>query len=129
MTDKVNSKASQTRIAQGANRTIEPSFPLSVQGLLFFNEVIAEKPKADWTDHEITLAAILARTMDDVAADAETEGLTAKLNAIVSLRRSMGIHSPAKAPARELQRRREIGKEIENGYLETAEDDLIARPH
>ena len=116
------------RIAAASSRKIEAPIPLDEQAKKFFSELIDEKAKGDWTDHEVSCAAILARAMSEVVADPQQRAITQKLNAIIAMRRSLGIHSVAAGESHNNQRRRELAKQIENKILENTEDELISRP-
>jgi hypothetical protein len=129
MTKHADGADESTRVIRGAHRKIEPSFPLNDLGLKEFEGIIAEKAKADWTAHEITMATILAGMLADIASDVGSDKTATKVNATISIRRSLGIHSPLKADSRDLKKSRDLKLSTEQGYLETAEDDLIARPH
>jgi hypothetical protein len=54
-----------TRIMQGAAREIAPPahVPLEDVDWPFWESVVAEFARADWTEHQLELAAMLARTM------------------------------------------------------------------
>lgn len=115
----------------------------------FWDAVIAERAKSEWTDADLIVAANLARAMADAERIAEmTTGrngavkvntLVASIAAsdklarrIVTLRRALGIDSRSKGgEQRDVNRRREIAKEIEGGYNPMAEDEdgLLARPN
>jgi hypothetical protein len=136
---------------KGAVRQIEaPSnVPLDDEDLPFFSSVIAEFARSEWTAHQLELAAMLARTMADLAReqrDLRKEGSVMKTDkgtpvvnprkavvqmhagTILSMRRSLALHARAQGgEARDIGKRREIAKEIEAGN--PLEDDLIARPN
>jgi hypothetical protein len=57
-----------TRIMQGAAREIAPPAHVSLQDMdwPFWHSVVAEFARADWTEHQLELAAMLSRTMADL---------------------------------------------------------------
>ncbi|WP_370308320.1 hypothetical protein [Sphingobium abikonense] len=114
----------------------------------FWDSVIAEKPRSEWTDADLAVAANLARAMADaekvasfsvdrggnvqVTTMMETIELSDKLaRRIVTLRRALGLDNRAKnGEQRDVTKRREHAREIEGGHNPLAEDDddLLARP-
>jgi hypothetical protein len=67
--------------------------------------------------------------MDSVISDPDQPTITSKLNAIVSLRRSLGIHALNQKDARHVRKQNETGKAIESSILSAfGEDDFLARP-
>jgi phage terminase small subunit len=113
----------------------------------FWKNVVAEFARAEWTDHQLELAAMLARTMADLAREQvtlRTEGfISVRENGtsvenpraravksltgdILSLRRSLALHARARSgDTRNDVKRREVGKTIER---DLGDDDLLARP-
>lgn len=124
----IDSNAERSRLAAEAAKKITSPLPLTEQGRVFFEEIITEKAKAEWTDHEISLAALLARLMADVAADPEQKQLVQKMNQVIATRRSLGLHSSAAGENHVQQKRRKMAKQIENEILSATDDDLIAKP-
>lgn len=114
----------------------------------FWDVVIAEKPKSEWTGADLVVAANLARAMADAERIAEMTtgksgavkvstlvqsiGASDKLaRRIVTLRRALGLDNRSKnGEQRDVSRRREHAREIEGGNNPLAEDDdgLLARP-
>jgi len=110
----------------------------------FWDAVIGERAKSEWTDADLAVAANLARAMADaekIAAFSVDRGGNVKVTTmmqtiemsdklarrIVTLRRALGLDNRAKnGEQRDVNRRREIAKAIEGGNPLT--DDLIARP-
>jgi hypothetical protein len=112
-----------------------------------WRNVVAEFARAEWTDHQLELAAMLARTMADLAREQQTlraEGyISVRENGtsvenpraravksltgdILSLRRSLALHARARSgDSRNDAKRREVAKEIER---DLGEDELLARP-
>lgn len=145
----VNSPSEAVRIMQGAAQELRPPshVPMEDMDWPFWHNVVAEFARADWTEHQLELAAMLARTMANLEAEQRTlrqEGFIAKrengttvenpraravkslTGDILSLRRSLALHARAKSgDSRTDAKRREQGKAIEAEYG----DDLIARPN
>lgn len=114
----------------------------------FWDAVIAERAKSEWSDADLLVAANLARAMADAERIAEmTTGrngavkiqtLVASIAAsdklarrIVTLRRALGIDSRSKhGEQRDVNQRREHAKAIESGDnpLAADQDDLLATP-
>lgn len=114
----------------------------------FWDSVIAERAKSEWTDADLAVAANLARAMADaeklaafsvdrgghvkVTVLIQTIELSDKLaRRIISLRRALGLDNRSKnGEQRDVTKRREQAKEIEVGHNPLAEDDdgLLARP-
>lgn len=115
----------------------------------FWRSVIAEFARSEWTDHQLELAAMLARKMSDLEAlqrQLRTEGFTT-MNAsgspmsnpliqsvrmfdasILSTRRSLSLHARASAgEPRDVAKRRAAAKGIEADNVGD-DDDLLARP-
>jgi hypothetical protein len=148
---RIDSPVEAVRIMQAAQVELSPPahVPLDDCDQPFWRNVIAEFARAEWTDHQLEIAAMLARTMADLAREQKTlrdEGfISVRENGtsvenpraravksltgdILSLRRSLALHARARSgDSSNDAKRREMGKEIEAGaYGE--EDDLIARP-
>ena len=114
----------------------------------YWKSVIAEFARSEWTDHQLEVAAFLARTMADLEREQwllREEGATLAsergtpvvnprktvvqmhASSILSLRRSLSLHARAQhGEARDTAKRRGIAKDIE--AESPFEDDLIARP-
>lgn len=118
-----------TRILQGAATEIAPPVhvPLEDKDWPFWHNVVAEFARADWTEHQLELAAMLARTMADLEENQRlirSEGdliekkildgkgevkrilliennrnriVAMKMSQVLSLRRSLALHARAKA--------------------------------
>ena len=114
----------------------------------FWSSVLAEFTRSEWTNHQLELAALLARTMADMEREQyqlrqegsvmTTEKGTPVVNprkaivqmhagTILSMRKSLSLHARAQqGEARDVAKRRSQAKAIENGAV--LDDDLIARP-
>lgn len=125
--------------------------PLDDKDMQFWHSVIAEFARAEWTAHQLELAAILARAMSDLTDEmvelrkegsiAYSEKGTPVANprktvvqmysgTILALRRSLALHARGKAgDNRDKARQSAAQKDIEqNNPLANDEDDLLAAP-
>lgn len=147
---RIDSASEAVRVMAHAAVAVQPpaSVPLAPGDEPFFASVIAEFARSDWTDHQLQLAAMLARTMADLEREQRalrdegsvlaTERGTPVVNprksvvqmhagSILSFRRSLALHARAQGgDARDIGRRREIGRGIEADT--PFSDDLIANP-
>tara|TARA_R110002020_G_scaffold53905_8_gene150475 strand:+ start:11250 stop:11714 length:465 start_codon:yes stop_codon:yes gene_type:complete len=148
---RIDSAAEAVRVMGKATLEIQPpaNVPLDAEDLPFFNNVISEYARSEWSAHQLELAAMLARTMADLTREqkllrdeggvAYSEKGTPVANprksivqmhagSILSFRRSLSLHARAQAgEARDVAKRRDTAKGIEaDNPLE--EDDLLARP-
>lgn len=144
----VNSIAAAVGIVSRAARaiTVPAHVPLTAEDLPFWNSVIAEFARSEWTDHQLELAAMLARTMADLEREQvmlRNEGtisysdkgtpvvnprksmIQMHAGTILSFRRSLSLHARAQGEAETIGPRRAQAKEIEAaaGF----DDDLIPR--
>jgi hypothetical protein len=133
-------------------RIISPpaDYTLTSAELVIFNEVIAELPKGEWTEHMIRIAADLTRMIADARTETDAirregsvvEGASggpirnprcaqlASLRAcIATTRRSLAIHSRAKGgmDTSGIARRRELQRGNEAFPIDD-EEGLFARP-
>jgi hypothetical protein len=149
---RVDTTASTIKIMQGAAREIVPPahVPLDDCDWPFWENVVAEFARTEWTEHQLELAAFLAKDMADAERNRrllrkEGEVLTAtgkanpRCNVIVAIgnrilatRRSLSLHARARGgEARDVGKRRDAAKGHENaarGKAGEEEDDLFARP-
>lgn len=147
---RIDSSTAAVEIMQGAVRELAPPAHVSLddQDWPFWNSVVAEFARAEWTEHQLELAAMLARTMSNLEAEQRSlrsEGFIAKrengtlvenprargvkalTGDILSLRRSLALHARARSgDSRNDGTRKEKGRAIEADN--PLEDDLIARP-
>ncbi|WP_284777081.1 terminase small subunit [Agrobacterium sp. lyk4-40-TYG-31] len=151
MSDKksrVDSVAEAVRIASAVNEeiTFPENVPLEEGDVPFFKNVIAEYARAEWSAHQLEIAAMLARTMADLVREQDllrSEGAVAysekgtplanprksivqmHASSILSFRRSLALHARAiQGEARDSAKRRDTAKEIEAGA--STDDDLLA---
>jgi hypothetical protein len=147
---RIDSATEAVRVMAKAATEIQPppNVPLAEDDLPFFLNVVAEFARSEWTDHQLELAAMLARTMADLVREqsllrdeggvSKTEKGTPVANprksivqmhasSILSFRRSLALHARAvQGEARDTAKRRDAAKDIEGDN--PLEDDLLARP-
>ena len=150
--DRIDSAEVTTRILRGAVSELSPPshVPLDEMDWPFWHSVVAEFARSEWTEHQLELAAMLARTMATLEQEQRTlrsEGMIAtRVNGtsvenpraravksltgdILSLRRSLALHARARSgDSRNDGTRKEAGRAREKAAL-GEDDDLIARPH
>ncbi|WP_312405247.1 terminase small subunit [Rhizobium sp.] len=147
---RIDSAAEAVRVMAKAATEIQPptNVPLDDGDLPFFRNVVAEFARSEWSDHQVELAAMLARTMADLVREQSLlreEGGVAysdkgtpvanprksivqmHASSILSFRRSLALHARAiQGEARDAAKRRDAAKDIEGDN--PLEDDLLARP-
>lgn len=147
---RIDSATAAVKVMAGAVKVMSPPghVPLDKEDLPFWHSVIAEFARSEWTDHQLELAAILARTMADIEREQRqlrTEGsvMTSErgtpvvnprktvvqmhAGTILALRRSLSLHARAqRGEARDVSKRQAMAKAIEGDSA--FEDDLLARP-
>jgi hypothetical protein len=145
-----NAVSEHVRIAQGASAEIVPPahVPLDDGDRPFWDSVIAEFARADWTAHQLELAAMLARMMADLereqmllrreGAVMSSERGTPVVNprktvvqmtagSILSMRRSLALHARAQAgDNRHAATKKQTGKAVEANVI-AVDDDFIPR--
>lgn len=146
---RVDTTSAAIKIMQGAGRQIVPPshVPLDDCDWPFWENVVAEFSRAEWTEHQLELAAFLAKDMADAERNRRllrTEGevmgakanprcnvLVAIGNRILATRRSLSLHARARGgEARDVGKRRDAAKDLENAANGAEDEDeaLIARP-
>jgi hypothetical protein len=148
---RIDSATAAVRVMQGAVKEISPPshIPLDDCDWPFWHSVVAEFARSEWSEHQLELAAYLAKDMADaernrrlvreegevlvvgeggkLAANPRCNVLVAIGNRILATRRSLSLHARAKGgEARDVGKRREQAKSIENDN--PLDDDLLARP-
>ncbi len=137
---RIDSASEAVRIMQGAGKEIMPPshVPLDDMDWPYWHNVVAEFARAEWTEHQLELAAMLARTMANLEQEQRTlraEGFIAVrengttvenpraravkslTGDILSLRRSLALHARAKAgDNRDAVKRREQGRMMEADF-------------
>lgn len=146
---RVDSNTAAVKIMQAAASELMPPahVPLADADLPFWHNIIAEKAKAEWTAHDLEIAALLARAMaslegeetklrseDTVMANAGgTPMQNPRLRVVADLharaikyRQTLGIHNRGKnGEKRDTDKRSAMAKAVESELG----DDLLARPH
>lgn len=146
MRQPVNTTAAAVRIAQGLTRELQPPshVPLDDCDWPFWESVVAEFTRSEWSEHQLELAAFLAKDMADaernrrmVRDEGEVSELTGKANPrcnvlvaignrILATRRSLSLHARAQGgEARDVAKRQKQAKAVEAGI---SDDDLLASP-
>jgi uncharacterized iron-regulated membrane protein len=151
--DRIDSPTAAVKVLQATVQELAPPahVPLAKEDEPFWQSVLAEKPKSEWTAHDLELAAMLARSMrmlqaedaklfDEDAVMMSAGGtpmanprlrIVADLHSrVLKFRQTLGIHNRGKAgEQRDVLKRREQAKAIEDGAaFVDDDDDLIARP-
>ena len=148
---RIDSTSEQVRVMAAAAKKIDPpsNVPLTDEDMPFFVNVIDEFARAEWTAHQLELAAMLARTMSDLNKEQQMlrqEGyISVRQNGttvenprlrvqkslsgdVLAMRRSLSLHARAKGgDARDIASRRAAAKDIEADN--PLDSDLIARPN
>ncbi|MEG3165549.1 hypothetical protein U1701_13185 [Sphingomonas sp. PB2P19] len=147
---RIDSAAGAVATMAAAARDLSPPDHLRIRkgDMPFWDSVISEKPKSEWTESDLIVAANLARAMADAERVAgyavvgggninqkkllETIEVSDKLaRRIVTLRRALGLDNRAKnGEQRDVTKRRGHADEIERGHNPMANDgdSLLARP-
>lgn len=145
---RIDSNAAAVKIMLKAAIELFPPehVPVGEKDLPFWLNITAEKAKAEWTAHDLELAALLARAMsrlerEETMLDGEDTVMSSaggspmqnpRIRAITDLhsrvikyRQTLGIHDRGKnGEKRDSTKRREMAKEIETDLG----DELIKRP-
>jgi hypothetical protein len=145
---RIDSITAAVKVMQGVTRQISPPshVPLDDCDWPFWKNVVAEFARSEWTEHQLEIAAMLARTLANLEQEQRTlrqEGFIAVrengttvenprsrvvkslAGDILSLRRSLALHARAKAgDNRDAAKQRDMGKGIETNL----DDELLARP-
>lgn len=145
---RIDSSAEAVRIMAGSKRELQPPshVPLDDMDWPYWHSVVAEFARAEWTEHNLELAAMLARTMANVELEQRTlraEGFVSVrengttvdnprsrvvqnlTGQILSLRRSLALHARARSgDNRDAGKQREQARGIEQEFS----DDLLASP-
>ncbi|SFP98687.1 terminase small subunit [Sphingomonas rubra] len=149
---RIDSAAAAVEVMAAAARDLSPPDHVFLRpgDMPFWDSVIAEKPKSEWTEGDLIVAASLARTMADVemlstmsvGQRGTTKGkvksafVIKSISAvdklarrIVTLRRALGLDNRAKnGEQRDVNQRRAHAHGLEADRAALDEDDLIARP-
>lgn len=149
---RVDSPASVSAAIVAAGKIVRPpaTMKLTAPETAVFAEVISEIPKVDLSDHQVRLAAMLAREMNSADVEAQTLAREGKViedrhgspvanprvkvvqqctATVLSLRRTLGLTARALAggDSRRVAIRRAHNLASEH-MLDDMDDDLLARP-
>ncbi len=147
---RIDSAAGAVATMAASARDLTPPDHLRIRkgDMPFWDAVIAERAKSEWTEGDLAVAANLARAMADAERVAgyavvgggnvnqrkllETIEVSDKLaRRIVTLRRALGLDNRAKnGEQRDVSKRRGQAQAIEQGHnpMEGDGDSLLARP-
>jgi hypothetical protein len=146
----IDSDVQAVRIIKDANKQIvpPPNVPLDDGDIPFFANIIEEFARADWSPHQLEIAALLARCMNDFAVEQmllREEGAvvtggaggpvpnprkqTVQMHSqsILGFRRSLALHAAAKGKHADIAKRVATAKAIQADH--PFDDELIARPN
>lgn len=148
--ERIDGVQAALEVAASAGRVIEPpsNVPLTDEQVPFFASIIDETPISDWTPHTLELAALMARTMQQLEYETRafaledsvmfTEKGTAVANprksiiqmltgSILSMRRSLAIHARGQGgEKRDTDKRRNQASAIESALGHDGDDGLLA---
>lgn len=146
---RIDSISAQVEVMQKAAGALLPPdhVKFSEKDAPFWESIVAERAKSEWSSHDLEIAAMLARSIRCLEAEElllETEGtvlagannpiqnprvrVVADLHArVIKYRQTLGIHSRGKnGEQRDVEKRRSMAKDIERNN--PLDDDLLARP-
>lgn len=146
----INTITAAVAVMQKAAAELAPPkhVKLSKPDMPFWQSILNEKAKSEWTAHDLELAALLAKSLrkmeqEDSAIDSEGSvietangtptanprvRIVADLHSrIIKYRQTLGIHARGKGgETRDLEKRRQYARDIEGNN--PLADDLLARP-
>lgn len=150
---RADSPASVTAAIIAAGKIVRPpvGMKLDAAETAVFAEVIGEIPKVDLSDHQIRIAAMLARAMHSADVEAQTlaregkvienrhgeavanpraKAVQESMSTVLSLRRTLGLTARALAggDSRRVAIRRAHNLASEHMLDDMDDDDLLARP-
>jgi hypothetical protein len=145
---RIDTAAGVVATAAAAARDLTPPNHLKLRrgDAPFWDAVIGERAKSEWTEADLAVAANLARAMADAeriaghpvdkGGNINTATLIATIELsdklarrIVTLRRALGIDNRAKnGEQRDVEKRRAHAMGIEAAVADFDDDDLIAGP-
>ena len=149
---RVDSVTAAIAIAIGASKRIDPPahIGLATGDRPFWEAVVGEFPKAEWTAHQLEVAAQLAKAMADLEGERNAlrvegyvvvdergkpnanprHGVARDLtNSVMSLRCNLSLHARATGgEVRDVAKRRTMATGIERDVTAGGDDDFIARP-
>lgn len=143
---RFDTKESTTDVLDAATRAINPPehIRFSNKDYTFWDSIIAEFANIEWTNHNLEIAAFLARTMSDLEMEQvrmRNEGSVrkGKINPrkqviemhtknILSIRRSLAIHSRGKnGELRDQSKKIKRDRDLQ-AMIDSIDCDLIATP-
>lgn len=144
---RADSIAEQVRAMQAKQIVPPDHVPLGPDDMPFFDNIIDQFARSEWTPHQVEVAALLARTMSDMNEAQKTlrneapkvdngrggevanpligiiRGYTSDIGA---MRRSLGLHARARnGDNRSVATRNQVLKSAQDAL----DDDLLARPN
>jgi hypothetical protein len=144
---RADSTAEAVRIMREAHKEIVPpaNIPLDDGDWPFFANIVEEFARADWTPHQLELAALLARSMHDFTVEqmmlrdegAVVQGdkglvpnprkvvLQMHSNNIVAFRRTLAMHAATRGETKDIGKNLAIGRSVQQ--QNPFGDELIAR--
>jgi hypothetical protein len=146
---RIDSATAAVKVMAGAALEIAPPSHIRFEDgdWPFWHSVVAEFAKSEWTDHQLEVAAQLAKAMADLEEERTSlrkegyvltvgdkqvanprHGVARDLtNSCMSLRRNLSLHARAQAgESRDVAKRRNAAKAIEADN--PLDDELLARP-
>lgn len=149
---RTDTASEQTKIIAAAFIKIKPpaEVPMRPSDVVFFDAVIAERANAEWTTHDIQVAALLARAMGSLEREESLlrkEGMIHKTKnkyPVLNPRKSaislyyaavlkfritlcLNLRSQGGASPGDMKKRRDNAKDIQD-LAKDFEDDLIPHP-
>lgn len=144
---RIDTIAGTAAVVAKSRQEIKPPkhVALAKADLPFFDSIIDEYARSEWSEHALEMAALLARTMADYAREQElvrvegsvqivgnkptanprTKIIPTLAATILSMRRSLALHARGKGgETRDVVKRREIAKAIENEAYDDGSDLL-----
>ena len=150
---KIDSVKETVKVAQAAHKKIKApeGIKLDPEEKKFFNDIVKEMAKIEWSEHRLQLAALLAKMMkslQEAQEDLNTNGVSIKTprgmivvnpalhavsklsQVITTMRRSLSIHAMANSQTPAIGDRRAKAKAIENSVSLSSDDDdgLLGSP-
>lgn len=145
---RIDSIAGHIAVAASLSKSIAPPAHVALDDgdHPYWSSVVAEFAKIEWTDHQLEVAAHLAKAMADLETERNAlraEGYVIDMggkpvtnprhgvardltNSVMSLRRNLSLHARAKGgEARDVAKRRDVAKGLET-RMSADDDDLIA---
>src|SRR3546814_3608471 len=100
---RIDSATAAVKVMQGATREIAPpaNVRMSEEDWPFWHSVIAEFARSEWTDHQLVMAAMLARAMADL--EREHSELSAE-GSVLTSERGTPVVNPGQTVVQEIGR-------------------------